>query len=195
MKRRRVLLLLSAVASGIACSTQDIVVATLEDDGGPRGDGTCLSNADCKDGEFCEKPAGCAANARGGCQRPPIYCDDTYNPSCGCDGVTYWNDCWRQQNGISVDFLMGECIVAAATCTDPMGADCPVQYASCAKLLINERCDQNVPGTCWFLPYDCPDAGPSATWTDCTPPGACDDTCNAIRSGTPHLQRHSATCP
>lgn len=69
--------------------------------GGCGGEGgkTCLL------GEFCEKPAGtCGDDLQSGiCVPTPDACFFIYLPVCGCDGVTYGNDCDRQMAGVSKD--------------------------------------------------------------------------------------------
>ncbi len=43
-----------------------------------------------------------AADAPGTCQKQPLNCDAVYNPVCGCDNVTYGNECTAWANGASV---------------------------------------------------------------------------------------------
>lgn len=45
----------------------------------------------------------CGANdARGKCVVPPDVCADVHNPVCGCDGVTYANECEATGAGASI---------------------------------------------------------------------------------------------
>jgi len=49
----------------------------------------------CPPGQFCE--GACSVDAPGICTPIPQVCDHTFNPVCGCDFVTYTNDCERRQ--------------------------------------------------------------------------------------------------
>jgi hypothetical protein len=128
----------------------------------------------------------------GECQKPPsVFCPPEPDPVCGCDGVTYWNDCIRRQTGAQVE-AMGECSVA---CACEVGSDCEVPFASCAHLVQGgETCHSRGPGACWVLPPKCmPNPKDAPVWQECHPPDApsppCVDTCLAIASERPHARK------
>src|SRR5580658_6485981 len=129
------------------------------DDGGGHW---CSNDQDCP-AAFCAKSS-CGAS-HGRCQAPPFNCDDGFDPVCGCDGVTYWNDCLRQQHGVSVR-TMGQCSTYFVVCDG--GADnpsCPAP-ASCGKLDtgFSGACDPESPGVCWVLPETCPQDAGAPQW-------------------------------
>jgi hypothetical protein len=129
----------------------------------------------------------------GECQPPPtVFCPDEPKPVCGCNGVTYWNDCIRRQFGVQREDE-GECSRTACACEVP--SDCMVPFASCARLVQGgETCHDGGTGSCWVLPPQCrPIQGEYPIWQECHPPGApsppCLDTCRAIASGRPQVRK------
>jgi hypothetical protein len=148
----------------------------------------CSNNDGCLGGQFCEKPA---CGALGRCVAQPPFCDGESRPECGCDGVTYWNDCLRRQAGQSMR-ERGPC-VSPRPCdtTTPCGGE-----AICARIVDPSQCVGVVPaGACFVLPanscegfmpdhfYEC-----GSTMTQCL------DACGAIRSGR-IVARYRGPCP
>jgi hypothetical protein len=175
----------------LACATRDIALATAGggDDGGApatttsdAGGTSCTSNDDCLANAFCEKN-GCNA-PEGTCIERPLICDSSSAPVCGCDNVNYWNDCLRQQVGVSGQSeSQGPC-PQSAPCQGPTGSGCPGAGASCAQVASSLQGPGAPVGTCWVLPNACP-TGPGVT-TSAQPP--CQSLCDAIQSGVPFLQ-------
>lgn len=104
----------------------------------------CTGNMDCGFGEFCKKTEG-ECEGEGECAARPNACYDLWAPVCGCDAVTYSNDCYAAAAGVSVDYR-GECVKA---CT--MNEDCdPTAY--CVK--EDGHCEDA--GECASRPEICP---------------------------------------
>ena len=63
----------------------------------------------CGTDEFCKAAVGvCGAEAEGVCTTKPVCCPPTVNAVCGCDGVTYDNDCLAAAAGATVSHV-GAC--------------------------------------------------------------------------------------
>ena len=69
----------------------------------------------------------------------PLACPDIWLPVCGCDEVTYANECDAAMAGVNVDYV-GDCL--PPECTD--NAECVVDVEYCAK--ESEDCDGD--GSC-----------------------------------------------
>jgi hypothetical protein len=64
----------------------------------------------CPDGMICDQEPGfcLGADIGGQCVQVPQVCTDEWDPVCGCDDLTYSNDCQRLMAGASLDHV-GEC--------------------------------------------------------------------------------------
>lgn len=80
-----------AAAAGVSVAHE----GPCESDGAECG---TLLGIPCGEGEFCEMPDDtCSSADLGGiCVAIPEVCTEQYEPVCGCDGVTYSNDCKRR---------------------------------------------------------------------------------------------------
>ena len=104
-----------------------------------------IAGLPCALGEFCELPKGeCQlADAQGVCLPMPKLCPDLYAPVCGCDGVTYSNDCERQVAGVQFGHAgaCGEPCATACDCTKtPLPDWCSLMLCpACACGWVCER--------------------------------------------------------
>ena len=67
---------------------------------------SCLSNTDCQEGSFCSKNS--CGDLSGQCLQKPAICSAVFIPVCGCDNVTYGNECEAMKAGVSQDHV-GTC--------------------------------------------------------------------------------------
>lgn len=68
--------------------------------------GACTSHDECdSDDLYCRKTDGdvCASDTVGSCEPKATACpDDLVEPVCGCDGMTYSNECYAASEGVNV---------------------------------------------------------------------------------------------
>jgi hypothetical protein len=117
----------------------------------------------CPDKQFCNFPAGAqcgAADAPGVCQAKPEICNDLFAPVCGCDDVTYPNDCNAASKGVSTAHT-GACDQAdagsggtTASCGGLLGKGCADgEYCKFAESAMCGAADQT--GVCTAKPGVC----------------------------------------
>jgi hypothetical protein len=86
------------VTYGNPCAAQSAGVTIASNGACQSAAASCTDNGDCKAKEFCMFDLyTCAGN--GTCTATPGSCPNTYLPTCGCDGVSYTNDCLANMNG------------------------------------------------------------------------------------------------
>jgi hypothetical protein len=136
-------------------------------DAGPDSGGGC--GGGCPAGFFCEAPAGTCASD-GMCVEMPFICGFIFAPVCGCDGMTYSNDCIRQSAGVSL-LHDGECAPTSCEMTPTMGGCCygDVQCGE-AERCHNWSCTPDGQGVCKPLP----EFGTCWSDHDCAPGETCD---------------------
>ncbi|MBI2893583.1 MAG: hypothetical protein HYY06_08515 [Deltaproteobacteria bacterium] len=98
-----------------------------------RGDGERCGRRRCAANECCLVSCS-GADSRDRCAVPPDACVQIYAPVCGCDGVTYSNDCEAHANCVAVNHL--------GQCGDPCaGVDLPPCPPACPDEIF-VRCGQ-----------------------------------------------------
>ena len=155
----------------------------------------CASLLDCPQTWTCSKSS--CSTPGGVCEPRPVLCPGDATPVCGCDHITYWNDCVRRQNGVAAS-TPGECAAGAASCATTV--DCRAFGATCSHVqATGPSCALPGLGTCWVTPLDCTLTPQSPRWVLCqslpigSVPVLCVDSCTAIRSGLPYVEAPPGT--
>lgn len=176
--------------SGLACGPVDLVVVSVPD-GGVEPTTPCSKNEDCAmAGQFCQKDS-CGA-ALGVCVAKPTLCTGDVQLECGCDGITYANDCLRKAAGVAANDSHGECLQDALACDaqNPCPGD-----AYCARLF--RRTFECGPGSgrCFVLPDVACSGGMFPPFVPCVGAPVCRTWCDAVKSEVPMAVPPRGTCP
>jgi len=110
----------------------------------------------CTANQVCDI-TGCAPGASGNCVANPGFCSKLWAPVCGCDNVTYANNCFRLLAGVALAYA-GQCHYTdsgiVTVCGGTSGVTCPVNYF-CNIL----TCQLGVTGLCEPSNLICPIGG------------------------------------
>ena len=111
-----------------------------------------ILNGLCAKGFTCDIQ-GCGLGALGQCITKPEACTADLTPVCGCDGMTYGNDCARQVAGIALDHK-GACVNVGQSCGSKGLKPCT--EGEFCKYDLNAGCGwADAPGTCSTKPGFC----------------------------------------
>lgn len=102
---------------------------------GTRGAAACASGSVCI---FAESAACGSSDEGGSCLVPSQVCTADANPVCGCDGVTYGNECKAHAAGASI-MATGACSGTPVT---------PVDGGGDATVALGAACGRRATGAC-----------------------------------------------
>ena len=116
-----------------------------------------ILSVDCTEpGEFCKFPPGtCNDDALPGmCEPIPEGCPDVWDPVCGCDGITYGNEC--EADAVQARIAYAGSCVASDVCGGPNEIPC-LGLGDFCKIPVGACLDPSIPmGTCTPIPITCP---------------------------------------
>jgi hypothetical protein len=153
--------------------------------------GTCggIAALKCPDGQACQFPAGqCnTPDLAGTCVAVPSTCPERGPRVCGCDGVTYANECELLKAGVR-QAKQGDCGTTEQPAVCKSDAECKEKNSFCEWKA--GTCSDKLPGRCTAEPPICPQIfNPVCGCDDKTYPNDC------LRRATGVSLKATGECP